>query len=76
MIDFTWEREWRIKCEELTFSSADVTIVLPSKEWASALLQRHDDEQDLMVELYANAMEREDAELWREPFRWHMEVLN
>jgi len=30
-IDHTWEREWRVKTDELTFGPADVTIVVPNR---------------------------------------------
>ncbi|MBZ5724801.1 MAG: hypothetical protein LAP87_07370 [Acidobacteriia bacterium] len=75
VIDWTWEREWRMRCDELPFSPADVSIIVPNKEWASTLRRSHDAEQDMVVELYATASEREIAELRREPFRWHMAPL-
>ncbi|MBV9154659.1 MAG: hypothetical protein JO097_00220, partial [Acidobacteriaceae bacterium] len=31
-VDFTWEREWRIRCEEFPFSTADAVIILPNGE--------------------------------------------
>jgi hypothetical protein len=37
-IDFTWEREWRIRCQELHFSPAEAVIIVPNDEWADALL--------------------------------------
>ena len=32
-VDFTWEREWRVKIESLSFSCEFVSIVLPNKNW-------------------------------------------
>jgi len=75
IIDFTWEREWRIRCDELPFSPAEAVIVVPSADWASALRRSHHAEQDMDVELYSMVIEREIAELWREPFRWHIVTL-
>jgi hypothetical protein len=75
VIDFTWEREWRINCDELLFSPSEAVIVVPNDEWAVALLRSHDAEQDMDVELYSMVIERELAELWREPFRWHVVTL-
>jgi len=43
-IDFTWEREWRIPCDELTFSRAEAVIVVPNDRWAGALRRNHDAE--------------------------------
>jgi len=50
-------------------------IIVPNEEWASALRRTHDAQQDMVVELYAAAIERQIAELWREPFRWHIAPL-
>jgi hypothetical protein len=75
VIDFTWEREWRMRCDELPFSPAEAAIIVPNEEWASALRRTHDAQQDMVVELYAAAIERQIAELWREPFRWHIAPL-
>jgi len=36
-IDFTWEREWRINCEELHFDSDVASIVVPDDHWAVAV---------------------------------------
>ncbi len=36
-IDFTWEREWRIKTNELFLPSERVVIILPHKSWGVAL---------------------------------------
>ena len=75
VIDFTWEREWRIPCDELTFSQAEAVIVVPNDQWVGALRRSHDAEQDIDVEMYAMVVEREIAELWREPLRWHVVAL-
>jgi len=75
VIDFTWEREWRIHCDELPFSQAEAVVVVPNNQWLGALRRTHDAEQDMKVELYAQVIERENAEFWREPFRWHVVTL-
>ncbi len=74
-VDFTWEREWRVRCDELCFSPAEAAIVLPSAEWASLLLNLHEDEQDMMVEAYATVLDRNIAEQFRDPFLWHLVTL-
>jgi hypothetical protein len=74
-IDFTWEREWRIHCDGLSFSQAEAVIVVPNDEWAAALRRSNHAEQDMDVELYALVIERDIAELWRGPFRWHIVTL-
>lgn len=30
-VDWTWEREWRLRCEKLPFRAADVEVVLPDE---------------------------------------------
>jgi hypothetical protein len=74
-IDFTWEREWRIWCDELAFSQAEAVIVVPDSRWRDFLIQSHDDEQDFQVELYTTIMGRQIAELYREDFQWRVVSL-
>jgi hypothetical protein len=33
IVDFTWEREWRLPCEEMPFRERDVTVVLPDEAY-------------------------------------------
>ena len=75
VVDWTWEREWRVHCDELRFSPAEASIIVPNEEWASKLCRSHDAEQEMVVELYSAAIEREDAELRREPFLWRITPL-
>lgn len=39
--DFSWEREWRIKTDELPLPPEEITIILPSEDWAERLLDEH-----------------------------------
>jgi hypothetical protein len=32
VVDFTWEREWRIPCDQLPFSEAEAVIVVPNDQ--------------------------------------------
>jgi hypothetical protein len=43
-VDFTWEREWRLPCEDLRFSEHEVTVVLPDDEARDRFI--HDVEND------------------------------
>jgi hypothetical protein len=74
-IDFTWEREWRVHCEELTFGPKDAVIVLPNYQWTSLLRDIHDSEQDYIVSTYSTVFEYEIAEALREPFLWTVVTL-
>lgn len=75
VIDFTWEGEWRLCCDELVFTPADAVIVVPNKQRANDLRRIHDAHQDMIVELYAEAIDQEIAEVWREDFPWRVVPL-
>lgn len=75
VVDWTWEREWRILCDELAFAPAEAAIVVPNEQWANELRRVHDDDQDMIVELYAQAIDQEIAEMWREKFPWRVVPL-
>jgi hypothetical protein len=74
-IDFTWEREWRIKCRALSFYPSDVAILVPTQDWAYSLIREHEDEQDYDVEMYSLVLGRTIAEQYREGFPWRIFVL-
>ncbi len=75
-VDFTWEREWRVRCDELPFSEAEAVVVVPNSKWADALLRSHDQEQDMRVQQYSLVIDPELAEWWlREEFRWRVMPL-
>lgn len=74
-IDFTWEREWRVRCEELTFGPQVAVIVLPNHQWTALLQDIHDSEQDYEVYAYATVFSDEIAEALREPFLWTVVTL-
>ncbi|MHB8524144.1 MAG: hypothetical protein ACYDH9_25770 [Limisphaerales bacterium] len=50
-VDFTWEREWRLPCEELRFSEQDVTVVLSDDEARDKFV--HDIEHDAFCDAWA-----------------------
>lgn len=47
-IDWTWEREWRVGCEEMQFTEDEVDVVMPEESAAKQLRQRieNDSQQD------------------------------
>jgi hypothetical protein len=59
----------------LKFTPAEAAIVVPNKQWANELRRVHDDDQDMIVELYAQAIDQEIAEMWREKFPWRIVPL-
>ena len=70
--DFTWEREWRVQCEELGFEPHEAGIVVPTRDWAERLKAEHRTEQDLVVQQYAQVMDETLAGQYREDFPWRV----
>jgi hypothetical protein len=38
-VDYTWEREWRIRTDELVLTPSDVTLVVPDRATKEVLLK-------------------------------------
>jgi hypothetical protein len=75
-IDFTWEREWRIKCDALCFDPSTAGIVVPNEDWAKRMITEHEAEQDFEVFQYNEILDDEMlAEQYREPFPWRIYIL-
>ena len=70
VVDFTWEREWRICTDRLEFAPGDVRVVVGSAYYANCMCQLHDREQDRMAESYRIAGCGEEASLYRIEFPW------
>jgi hypothetical protein len=69
-IDHTWEREWRIRTQELILDPLTVTFVVPTREWEERFKQEHADNQQSAAFVFGN-----DAWLTVEKFPWHFIVL-
>ena len=76
LIDFTWEREWRIKCSELQILPNVAAIVVPSNDYANTLVQDHELEQNYQVRMYSTIMDEFLAEQHREDFPWQVYVFD
>jgi hypothetical protein len=74
-IDFTWEREWRIKGEALVFQPNEAMIVVPRQEWLDALRREHEAEQDHWAYMYSQVLDEEILQQYREGFPWREVVL-
>jgi hypothetical protein len=74
-IDFTWEREWRIKGQGLVFQPNDVVILVPRQEWLDALWKDHEDQQDHWAYMYSQVLDEEELAQYREGFPWRVSVL-
>lgn len=75
VIDFTWEREWRIHCEELHFEPNVAAIVVPEDVWAEVLLAEHYAQQDTKVYQYSQIIDKHLAEQYRDDFPWRIIAL-
>ena len=72
VIDFSWEREWRINCASLTFDCTTASIVVPDDVWAQHMVQQHEHEQEYRVMQYSMILDDTLAQLYYEPFVWNI----
>lgn len=75
-IDFTWEREWRLKTESYDFSPYDTQIILPNAAWSFRLTQEHAEDQQWQTIQYSQIMDELIAQQYEEPFVWTIIELN
>jgi hypothetical protein len=69
-IDFTWEREWRLRSDELPLHPDTTTVILPQRRWRDVLVERHFDRVHRLVAQYGAEAAREIV-----PYPWHVIVL-
>jgi hypothetical protein len=72
-IDFTWEREWRIKSDEIYLDPAIARIVVPSESYHDELEHNHDRAQDFEVLMLSQVLDEIIAEQYREDFPWDVQ---
>lgn len=75
-IDFTWEREWRIKTEGYRFDPSTTQIIIPNHIWASRLINEHEEQQRWQTIQYSQIMDELLAIQYEEPFPWVIAELN
>lgn len=46
-IDFTWEREWRIKTEQLELDSENMVIIVPNRSTAKQIIDNHNSNEHM-----------------------------
>lgn len=74
-IDFSWEREWRVHCDELFFTPEEATIVLPDPQWREYLFEQHRTEQEFIFQAYLTAFSEDFASQFIEEFKWRVTLL-
>lgn len=75
-VDWTWEREWRLRAERLEFNPGTAVVVVPDGDYAGRLYAEHESEQDIRVMQYSQIMEEELARQYRDEFPWRIAVLS
>lgn len=71
-IDFTWEREWRVRCDQLVFSPEEAALVVPSEEWEAMVFDIWDSQQDLETEAYELLLDELVLDREQEPCPWRI----
>jgi hypothetical protein len=74
-IDFTWEREWRVQCDELQFSASQVALVVPNQEWRDFVFGIWDSQQELEAEAYSTILDHLVLQQMQEPCPWRIVPL-
>ncbi|MEX0805532.1 MAG: hypothetical protein WD688_19760 [Candidatus Binatia bacterium] len=76
-VDFTWEREWRIKCDCLAFDQSSAKVIVLDRLWGDRLISEHDQEEDYRIMQY-NLIFDDDiiAEAYRNSFQWTVLTLS
>lgn len=75
-VDFTWEREWRLKTGGYRFRPDNTQIIVPDSACARRLISEHDSEQEWQTLQYSQVMDELLAIQYEEPFPWVIVELN
>ena len=75
VIDFTWEREWRLPCDELTFDASEVALVVPDTGWQEFIFHIWNSQQQLEAEAYSTVLDQLVIQQLEEPCPWRIVPL-
>lgn len=75
-IDFSWEREWRIKTNELQLDPTQASIIVPGEQWAQELIQEHVANEHFKREFIAAEYGEEWSMYALEEFAFRYSVVN
>jgi hypothetical protein len=75
-VDFTWEREWRVQCDDIHFSANEIALVVPDQEWKDFVFGIWDSQQQLQVEVYSSVLDHLVLEQLQEPCPWRVVGLS
>jgi hypothetical protein len=74
-IDFSWEREWRIRCDVLTFDNSVASIIIPNSDWIKSLRYEHNRREELKQIEYDLIFNEDWSYSFYEPFVWNVFCL-
>lgn len=75
-IDFTWEREWRIKCDKLLFTQAEAAIIVPDQDAEEFIRDIWEDTQQYELEAYSMVLDDTLTQLMKKDFPWRVTRLS
>lgn len=75
-VDFTWEREWRIRKDDIYLPPGEASIVVPHESWAKALEDEHMEQEGYRIQMDAVAYGSEWLLQNPEPFVYTYSVVN
>jgi hypothetical protein len=73
-IDFSWEREWRIRVDSLHIDPDVAWLVVPAVGWAYRLSNEYENKQTERARIYAEITDVPE-QAWIERFPWRSVVL-
>ncbi len=69
-IDFTWEREWRLKTRAFSFNPSIIKIIVPDNRWYQRLINEHDEDQMWQTLQLSQVLDESIAIQYEERFPW------
>ena len=69
-VDFTWEREWRLKTEGYEISPETTQMIVPDSTWIERLMGEYEEKQRWQTLQYSQIMDELLALQYEEPFPW------
>ena len=75
-IDFTWEREWRVRCDGFEVVPWTAVLVVPDHYWVDVLVAKHEHDQDMQELQYAQILDELIAAQYRDDFPWRVATLS
>ena len=75
VVDFTWEREWRLLADSLALDPQHASLILPNREAFNVIASRHDNEEATRyeIELFEGGELYAD---WPRPFPWSAQLVD